>query len=335
MDKTISLTLKIIGILAGITLLYFVRDIIAYLLMAFVLSSALRPGVDFLEKKKIPRVVSALFIFVLVFLVLGLVIFLTLPSLVSEIESFTSNFPQYWQNVLDWISQFEKWMAGVPFEENIKEGITQSFQKMSQLLSGSIRVVYRFFAEIANLLFLLVVAFYLSVEKNIGKRFSHFLFAGKKDLEEKVVRYWQVAEETAGRWLQGYVILGIIVGILVYIGLSILGLKYSLIVAVLAGLFEIIPWLGPVLSGAIGVLFALLQGGWAMAFWVVIIFLVVQQFENYLIVPFVMREKVNLNPLLTIVVLFIGQRLAGVVGMLLAVPVTAILINIWKNSQKE
>ena len=335
MSSVITTTLKIVGVLAAVAILYFIRDIIAYLLLAFIFASALRPGVDFFEKKKIPRFLGGIIIFFVFLFFFFIIFWFAFPPLILEAQNFISTLPQYWQDFLNWLPKFEEWKTEAPFEKSIEEAINKSVESISQAVAGFFGFVYGFFGYILNFLFIVIVAFYLAIGKKIAERFSNFFFENNKELRIKVLKYWQLAEGKAGRWLQGYVFLGFVVGILVYVGLSILGVKYSLVLAVLAGLLEVIPFLGPVFAGIVGTLFAFLQGGLSMGLWAAFIFFIVQQLENYLIVPYVMKNRVDLNPLLTIIVLFIGGRILGVIGMILAVPITSILISWWKENHKN
>lgn len=333
-EKIIKNTLKILSILIGIFLLYFIRDIIGYLLSAFVLSSALRPGIDWLEKRRIPRFLSGIFIFLFALAILGLVSWLIFPPLVLEIQSFVSLLPQYWQNFLNWLPQLREWTKATPFGQNIENAISQFLQKTSEFIGKFVGFLFALTGKIFNLLFVIIVAFYLAVEKDLGERIAQFLFVKSPKIKEKVSKYWKVTENLTGRWLQGYIFLGILVAVMVYIGLSIIKVRYSLILAVLAGALEIIPWFGPVFSGLIGSILAFSQGGWTMALWTVLIFFIIQQLENYLIIPFIMKNRVDLNPLLTIIVLFIGGKFGGISGMILAVPISAILLSLFKEEIK-
>lgn len=338
MEKSTLLTLKIIGILLGILVLYFVRNLIGYMLLAFVFSSALRPGVDWLQKKKIPRFVGGIIVFLLLFLFFGLIFYFTFPPFINEIQSFVSAFPQYWQNFFLWLPRFEMWLETSPFGGNIREAINQYIQKLSQTITSLIGFVSGIFGKILNLILIIVLIFYFSVEEKISEKFYPFLIIKdrkrQEEVRQKISRYWKIAESQAGRLLQGYVLLAFTVGIMVYIGLSILGIRYSLILAVLAGVLEIIPWLGPVAAGLLGTLLSLLQEGWAIAFWTAFVFFIVQQIENYFIIPFVMKNRVNLDPLLTLIVLIIGGRLGGTLGLVLAVPVGAILVAFLREKSK-
>ena len=338
MEKSISLTLKIIGILLGVLVLYFIRNLIGYVLLAFVLSSALRPGVDWLQKKKIPRFLGGIIVFILLFTFFGLILYFTFPPFVNEIQSFVSTLPQYWQNFLLWLPRFEMWLETSPFGGNIREAINQYIQKLSQGVAGLIGFVSGVFGKILNLILIIVLIFYFSVEEKISEKFYPFLIMKEKtrqeEVKKRISKYWKIAQDQAGRWLQGYILLGFIVGIMVYIGLSILGIRYSLILAVLAGILEIIPWLGPVAAGLMGTLIALLQGGWSIALWTAFVFFIVQQIENYLIIPVVMKSRIDLDPLLTLIILFVGAKLGGTLGMVLAVPMGAILLAFLKEKNR-
>ena len=135
--------------------------------------------------------------------------------------------------------------------------------------------------------------------------------------------------------MQGQLILGVIIGVLVYLGLTILGVKYALLLAVLAALFELIPLFGPILSAIPAVLIALTSGGLTLALFVVGLYLIIQQFENHLIYPLVVTKVVGVPPLLVILALIIGAQLAGFLGVILAVPAATVVQELVKDIQKN
>jgi predicted PurR-regulated permease PerM len=135
-----------------------------------------------------------------------------------------------------------------------------------------------------------------------------------------------------GYWLRGQLLLSLIIFCLTYIGLTILGVKYALILALIAGIFEIVPFLGPIISAIPGIFFAFTIQGFGTAIWVVLLYFIIQQLENNLIVPKVMGKSTGLNPLVVILAILVGARLGGIVGALLAVPVaTAISVYVESN----
>ena len=198
MSQTVATTLKIIGIIIAILVLYFIRDVVGYLLLAFVFASALKPGVDFLEKKKVPRALSAVLISFLFLMFWGTLVYIVFPPLISEIQNFISNLPQYWENFLEWIPRAQDWLETIPFGQNIENTINQSLQGLSKAVGSVVGAVYGFFGQLFDFLFILIVAFYLLIEKNVGDRFSQIFFAKEDQIKRKISKYWNLAEKIAG-----------------------------------------------------------------------------------------------------------------------------------------
>jgi predicted PurR-regulated permease PerM len=130
-------------------------------------------------------------------------------------------------------------------------------------------------------------------------------------------------------------LLGIVVGVLVYLGLMILGVQNALILAVIAGFLEIIPVFGPILSAIPAILFGFTGGGITMGLLVLGLFVIVQQFENHLIYPLVVRKVVGVSPIIVILALIIGAKLAGFLGVLLSVPITSVFMELVDDVQKD
>ncbi len=145
--------------------------------------------------------------------------------------------------------------------------------------------------------------------------------------EPYVIDLWKRAEAKMGLWLQGQMLLALIVGLLVYVGLAVLGVRFALILAVMAMMLELVPMAGPVLAAipALGV--ALLQGP-QMALWVLLLYIAVQQLENHVLFPIIMGKATGMNPIVVILAILIGGHLAGVAGAILGVPVATVIVEI-------
>lgn len=201
-------------------------------------------------------------------------------------------------------------------------GLAVITSNLSKASSGIISFIVTLFGGVISFFIVLVITFYLVVEEDGMKRFIRSITPDK--YHPYLTQLMNNIQKRMGWWLRGQLILSLIVFALVYLGLTILGIKYALILALVAGIFEIIPYLGPLLSAIPAVFFAFAQKP-AMAIFVVILYFVIQQMENHLIVPKVMGKSVGLNPLIVILSILIGARLAGAVGALLAVPVATAL----------
>ncbi len=154
------------------------------------------------------------------------------------------------------------------------------------------------------------------------------------NLQTKVLRVIGKIEFKLSRWFLGQLALGFIIGLMSYIGLSILGVPYALVLAIIAGLFELIPYIGPWLSAIPAILIALTISP-TLAGAVLILYFIIQELENYLIVPKVMEKSVDIHPVITIMAMMIGGQLAGLVGVILAVPVAAMVLVVAEEAYRK
>jgi len=142
------------------------------------------------------------------------------------------------------------------------------------------------------------------------------------------------SERKVGRWLQGQLLLALTVGLMVFVGLSLLGIKYALVLGIIAMIMELVPIVGPVIAAIPAVILALLQAP-VMGIWVVLFYAVVQQFENHILTPLIMGRATGLNPVTVIIALLIGAKLAGILGIVLAVPVAVVIVEILDDIAKR
>jgi predicted PurR-regulated permease PerM len=128
--------------------------------------------------------------------------------------------------------------------------------------------------------------------------------------------------------------LAVLVGVLVYVGLSLLNIKYALLLGIISGILELFPYIGPVLAAIPGVILGFLQAP-ILGLWVLIVYLVIQQIESYVIAPLVMGKVVSLNPIVVILALLIGEKLGGILGMVLSVPLAAVFAELMRDMIKK
>lgn len=301
--------------------LYLIREIVLIMFVAIVISSGVDPWIDFLQKRKIPRWLSVLLIFVLMIVVLGLIFYLLIPPIAEQIQQLVQILPQYFNIILEQIGKNNVLNLGASLQ-NIDQVIEQLGSKLgraafnifgafSNILSGFISVIITF-----------VLAFYFVVEEDNLKKFIRTLTPQRHrpyvdDLVDRI-------QLQVGRWFRGQLLLGAAVGVLVFVGLKIIGVKYALVLALLAGVFEIVPYIGPIVAAVPAVFLGFGQAPY-LALLVILVYFVVQQIENNFLVPKVMGKVVGLNPLVIILAILVGGKLAGVLGALLAVPIATAL----------
>lgn len=302
-------------ILFGIYLLFLLKDLFIDLFIAFIFMSALRPMVDLLEKNKIPRVIGAISLIVTVITSLTLFFYYALPIFIIETKDFL--IFAYKQLVILLQQTNPKINASDLLPLNT---VLQQIPNITNLVSKAIISLFSNLIHFLSLIFFTL--YFLMGIGSLEKFLSKIL---KKDQAKTVLLTLSEIEKKLGSWVRGELILILIIGILSYIGLSVLGIKYALPLAVIAGLFEVFPIVGPILS-AVPAFFVAGAISPIMALSIIALYILIQQLENNLIVPFVMKKSVGLSPLTTLVSLVIGQKLLGTVGAVLAVPLATSLL---------
>lgn len=319
---SVSTILKIALVLLGLWLLYVIRDIIAITFVALVLSSIIDPLADWLEVRRVPRSVAVLIVYVTLFSILGLTIGLLVPPLIQEIRDLASNFSAVWERLVSGALLFREYSAQSGFSRNIEAGLSSVQSALTRAVGGAFTTIIGIFGGVISFVFVLVLAFYMVVQEDALKRVFKVIVPER--YQPFVGGVFGKIQRKITAWVKGQLILSLAVGILAYVGLSIVGVNYALVLGLFAALTEFVPYAGPFLGGVVAVFFALSQST-AKAFFVVILFIIIQQLENNILVPKVMQRAVGLNPIISILALIVGARLAGIPGALFAIPIATAL----------
>jgi predicted PurR-regulated permease PerM len=306
---------KILLVLVLLYFLYLVRDIVVILFIALILSSAIKPFVDWMQRKKIPRALSMILIYFTLAIIISLIIYLIIPPMVDQIGEITKNLPRYLDVISSKFGNIKSYTGQVYSLANALDAIRTSLQTNATSVLSALTGI---FGSIVSFFLVLVVTFYMVVEENAMKKIVWSIVPIKN--QPYVMRLIVRMQRKIGNWLIGQLILCFAVGFFIYVGLLIMGVKYALILALIAGLFEAIPYLGPLLSAIPGVFLAFSQSP-TLAVFVAIFYYAIQFIENNVLVPKIMQKAVGLNPVVSITALLIGFKLAGIAGALLAIPV--------------
>lgn len=301
--------------------LFVVRDILVSLFVAVIVVSAVHPLVERLTRLRIPRSLSILLVYGTILLGIGALGSIIVPPLVDQSLKLLSNIPQY---VIAVREQF-----GVS-EQLIDPTFLQN--QVAPLSSNLVSLSVGLFSDIVGIITLGVFTFYLLLERTKLESYLARLIAPTH--HEQVDTLIRTIEERLGAWVRGELTLMTIIGVLVYIGLRVLGVEFALPLAIVAGLLEIVPVVGPIVSAIPAILIALTASP-ILALAVGALYFLVQQLENNIIVPKVMERAVGIHPLLTILGLMIGGKLMGVVGALLAVPMVVVAQTILTDVLKK
>lgn len=319
--------------------LYFLRDLVLVLLASVVIASAIEPAARWFSKHKIPRVLGVLFVYIAVIIVIGAVFYLFIPALFDETARI-GNLLADRIGALDTTAGAEK--LDTISADSLVSDISKAFplqdaisnlETFTRALSSNVfHAISIVFGGILSLLLIIVISFYLAVQEDGIVNFLRIVTPERH--EEYVINLWRRSQQKIGKWAQGQMMLGLLIGILVYLGLTVLGVKYALTLALLAAIFELIPVFGPILAAVPAVLLGFSDGA-TLGLMVIGFYVIIQQFENHLIYPLVVRKVVGVPPLLVIISLIIGAELAGFLGILLSVPVAAAIMEYADDVQKR
>lgn len=303
----------------------------------------LEPAVKMFERLKIPRIPGAILSFILLVAVVVAVLAVVFPTVRQQAVELAQSLPTLYVDVIDWLREtgarfgldvdsllsqeaIEDWLNDPANQETIQQVLFGFGAGASQVIRGVTETV-------AILGLAPVLALYVLIDLDRFKRTSVELTPPK--YQEEVAYVGGEVGGALGSFVRGQLMVALIVGVASSFGMWIIDLPFWLLIGILAGFLNLIPFLGPIVGGALAVLVALLNGDPAQAVWAVVIFVVIQQIDNHVITPMIQRTRVQLSPLVIVLALVIGGSLAGLLGVLIAVPVTAairILVgHVWRT----
>ncbi|MFH1601960.1 MAG: AI-2E family transporter [Candidatus Shapirobacteria bacterium] len=295
----------IVGLLLvfGFWLIYEIKEVLFGLFIALILAGALNPTVTRLEKRGVPRTLAALIMYLILIIVLVGSLALVIPAVVSQTTDLVKTFPSIAQSLrLDFLGS---------------DFLTNQLGQIGNLSSRILSFTFGFFSSFITVMAILVISFYFLLEhENLDQYLLDFF---GKEIQIKGQGLVRRLEKILGNWVRAQLLLMLFVGVLSYIGYSLLGLKFALPLSVFMGILEVVPGMGPFIGAIPAVLIGLFISpltALAVAAWAFI----VQQIENNYLVPRIMSRVVGINPVTSLISIVIGANLAGVAGALLAIP---------------
>lgn len=317
-----SIVIFTLAILGALKFMASITNILLLLLLSFILMVALNPAVSRFQKRfRLPRILSMILVYILFVIVIVSATALVLPPLIAEIVRFlkTIDLP-YLQD------QFVKMEFSFSEIGNLASQFSSSVTFLISAVTGTFTGIFTF-------LTLLIMSFYMLLDRpDLHKKVMWF--TNKKETVEVAKEFIDDLEKQLGGWVRGQLILMVVVAIATYFGLMLLKIPFALPLAILAGFLEILPNLGPFISAVPGVILAYVAYGLPMAGATVLVYVLVQQLENNLLVPKIMSTNAKVNPLVSMLCVLIGFQLGSVVGGLLAIPIYIIIratYSLWRT----
>ncbi|MFI5260562.1 MAG: AI-2E family transporter [Candidatus Paceibacteria bacterium] len=344
MDKEIRVSItpstiaSAVLVVTGAYVLWLLRDLALLVLTAIVIASAIEPEIAFFIRRGIPRFFAAILVYILVFGSVFALLYFLFPPIISDAAGFLSAMPQY-LDTLKASGSFPSITSATSLiggSHDLQSFVQTLFSLQSIFTAGSgsvIQIFVAFFGGIVSLMLVIVLSFYFALQDTGVDDFLRLVMPAA--YEDYSVDLWKRAQKKIGLWMQGQILLSVIVAILVYLGLLIIGIPYALLLSVFTAVAEIIPVFGSLIAGTIAVIVSYTSGGVALGAVVMGLYIVVNQFESNLIYPLIVKKVVGIPPLLVIVALVAGFTLAGFLGVLLSVPIAAVILELITDFDKR
>lgn len=289
--------------LLGLWVLWQIRNIILLVFIAFLLATAFELPLARLTRFGIPRALSIILMYIVFFGVIAGFVASVVPPLVDQTSHFVGNLPRYLTNL---------GISGID-----QKAVSDQLATIGELPANIFKFAASVLSNLVNVIAVLVLTFYLLLERGAIDRRLKVWFADDADKMRDILAK---IELKLGRWVRGELILMTIIATTTYIGLRLLGVQFALPLALLAGILEIVPNVGPVVAAIPAILVGFTVSP-ILGFSVAALYFLIQQLENIVIVPKIMQASVGLSPLVTLIALGVGAELGGIMGAVLAIPV--------------
>lgn len=328
-EKTLEISFgtiaKIFVTIFIIYILYLARDIALWFFFGLSISILLDPAINFLRKLWIPKMLAIVMIYLSIFGLLGLLIYLMAPLFISEIRQFASFLPDYIAKINPVLQNL-----GIDFSQGFGEMTSTLVSGLEKSSKGIMNAIMAFFGGLSSTIIILTIAFFLSLEDRGPERFLAFI--SPKKYQENIVVFFEKAQTKVAGWFGARVIACVFVGVASFIVFYIFDIKYAFLLALISGILNFIPYIGPLITATLLIVFVSVSTmSWILTLYVLLAVWVVQLVENNLLTPFLMKKMIDIPPVLVLISLLIGAKVFGFLGTIFIVPVFGIIYEFLKE----
>lgn len=318
--------IRFLAVAAVIWVLFLIRDIVGALILAVVVASAVEPAIGWLRDRGVPRILGTILIYLVIAFILAIAVYFIFPVILEDFRQLLLSYPVLQKSVFSGFAQ-----TGIlsKLSEDLLRPVLGYLQEIA---GGFLNFAAAVFGGAFSFLLVVIFSFYMAAQEKGIENFLRLVSPLK--YESYIIDLWERSQRKLGRWVRAQLLLGVLVGVMIFIGLTILAVERALFYAVFVGIFELIPVVGPIL-GAIPAVVAAFLISPLKGILVIALYTIVQQVESNVIVPVVMRRAIGLNPLVVVVALLIGAKLGGIFGIILSIPLTAILAELVEDWDKK
>lgn len=329
---------RFFGIGLLIAALYYMFDVVLVIVSAIVIASAIEPVIRRLNRMGVHRIIGVIMVYICIALVLAGILIYFMPLVVDDAIKFLSSLPKTISVESLWspITSISGFSGSSDALSQHMISISDFVANLRSLIVGTSAGVFStasiIFGGVFSFILIMVLSFYLVVQVDGVGDFLRIVAPVRH--HDYIIDLWKRSQRKIALWLQGQIILGIVVGLLVYVVLTIVGIPYALMLAVFAGLFEIIPVFGPIISSIPAILLAFTERGVGTGVLLLVLYFLIYQFESQFFYPLVVKKVVGISPILVIIALVVGAKAAGVLGALIAVPLAAAFMEYVNDIEK-
>ena len=331
--------IRAVLIALGVYLVWILRDFILIILTAIVIASFVESAIPHFRKMKIGRVPGVIASYVLAMLIMAGLFYLFAPLLITEVYNFSvflssyvpnSSILNYFQN--EAFSGAKDIVANLSHSFSLTNLFATSKAFISNLSAGFFQTLAVAFGSIFNLILIVIISFYLSIQERGIENFLRIILP--IEYETYAVDLWERSRRKIALWIKGQLVMGLLDAVLVYLVLSLLGIKYALLLSIIAGVMGLFPY-GTLIALIPATSVAFLSGGLSSALMVAGAYLIIHQFEVFLFAPLIIKSIVGLSPLVIILAILVGYELGGVWGMILAIPLAVFVMELLGDLEKK
>ncbi|AKM78002.1 TPA: hypothetical protein DDZ49_03450 [Candidatus Wolfebacteria bacterium] len=306
---------RIVIMLVAVSMVYTMRNVVALLFLAIVVSSALDAPLNWLEKRKIPRIMGILFILIAGFSTVALLLYTVVPIAVIETKDLADN-----------IDLLGGALGGLVGAQNLSGTLGNGLSGLGESVTAGgfsvVKFIPQLFENMVMLVTVMVISIYLAWYRDGIEGFLRAVLP--IEYEQYSISVLHRVRKKIGKWLEGQIFLSLIVAVASFIGLKLLGVNYALVLALLAGGLEIIPFVGPIVAGALAFLVGISQS-MTLGVATLILFFVIHQLEAHIVLPLVMRKTTGIHPVIVALSIVAGYQLYGFIGIILAIPFVVVI----------
>lgn len=319
--------------IAGFALyvIFIARDIIIWFFFALIISILLDPAVRFLRRLKLPKVLAVILVYTSMFGILGLMIYLTAPIFIFEIHQLSKDIPGYFEKINPLLGNL-----GINVAQNFDDFTVNLISGLQDSSASIVKAVAVFFGGISSTVFIFAFAFFISLEDRWVERALSLLLPQK--YEGYIVTIFERVQFKVSGWFIARILACIFVGIASFMVFFLLGIKYAFILALLSGILNFVPYIGPTITLVFSTLFVGVSSDWTLAMYILITLLIIQEIENKFLSPMLMKKFIDLSPVLVLMSLLVGGTVFGFLGTVFSVPICGIIYEFLKEfleSKKE